>query len=304
MQKIIDLSQKLVANSDCDAVAMAIIDFNKNDFVFFENLDGEVETKKSQIYFDYASLTKPLMNSFTYLNEKMDDQDLLLLLNHSAGLPAWGLLPKSNWKEQILSYPIKESETLYSDFSALRYMLEVENKTGLKFRDLVFKNLDPAIKFWTELDGSELCLQNGFYHQKPNVGKVHDPNSFNLACFTNHAGLFGTVEALAKTLLEFNSRVNLSEKVRKKMEEENHSKRFVFGFDTVSNPMETLAGEGCSKYTFGHLGFTGTSFWIDAEKGLGHIILSNSTKYYWFNKQLLNSFRKEAGRLTWHTTSL
>ena len=145
MQKIINLSQKLVANSDCDAVAMAIIDFNKNDFVFFENIDGKVETKKSQIYFDYASLTKPLMNSFTYLNEKMDDEDLSLLLNHSAGLPAWGLLPKSNWKEQILSYPIKKSETLYSDFSALRYMLEVENKTGLNFKDLVFKNLETVV---------------------------------------------------------------------------------------------------------------------------------------------------------------
>ena len=43
-------------------------------------------------------------------------------------MPAWGLLPNFGWKEQILNYSIKESETLYSDFSALRVMLELEKK--------------------------------------------------------------------------------------------------------------------------------------------------------------------------------
>ena len=48
--------------------------------------------------------------------------------------------------------------------------------------------------------------------------------------------------------------------------------RFILGFDTVQNPSNTLAGAGCSDSCFGHLGFTGTSFWIDAKKEIGHII--------------------------------
>lgn len=300
MKEIIDLSNNLISKSNCDGVAVAVIDFRKGQFKFFENLNHKVTQSGSSLYFDYASLTKPLMNSFTYIASELNDEELYLLLNHRAGLPAWGLLRKDCWREQILSYPLIHSQEVYSDFSALRYMLEFSKKTNLNFKDAVFENLDKDIKFWLDLSEKEKCLQNGYYGQKPNIGHVHDPNSFNIREFTSHAGLFGTVESLASTLINFNINCNFLELVMNQIYLEKGKNRFVYGFDTVSDPTSTLAGVGCSDRTFGHLGFTGTSFWIDPLKQIGHIILTNSTKEYWFDKKNLNTFRKEVGKYVWN----
>lgn len=300
MDKIKELTRNFYKESgiDIDAVAVGVLDFKSDKHTFIEIYKDQCLEEKSMVYFDLASLTKPLMNSLVYLNEKLDDKDLDLLLNHRAGIPAWGLLPKHGWKEQILSYNIKESVTLYSDFSALRFMLEVEKKTGESYKSLVSKNLDEDLKFWTDLNGSETCIQNGFYRLKPNIGKVHDPNAYNLNCYTSHAGLFGTIESVGNTLLNFQKKHDLLKKMNIKT-----TQRFFNGFDTVEDPINTLAGAGCSTKTFGHLGFTGTSFWIDPDSGLGHIILTNSTKKSWFHKERLNEFRRELGQHIWNKST-
>lgn len=297
MNKLISLSHELIKNSNCDAVAVGVLDFNKNNFEFFEISESSLKENKSKIYFDLASLTKPLTNSLVNISEKISEPDLDLLLNHRAGIPAWGLLSNKSWKKQILSYPVEKSETLYSDFSALRYMLEVEQKLGRDYQSISFENLDPKIKFWKDLLIEDICVQNGFYNYQPNIGKVHDPNAYNLSEFTSHAGLFGTIDGVGKTLLNFNHKYDLLELMQEKIE--NSDNRFVNGFDTVSNPENTLAGKGCSDKTFGHLGFTGTSFWIDAKRGIGHVILTNSTKLFWFDKLSLNAYRRQLGEIIW-----
>jgi CubicO group peptidase (beta-lactamase class C family) len=47
------------------------------------------------------------------------------------------------------------------------------------------------------------------------------------------------------------------------------------------------------------LGFTGTSIWIDPERMLGHVILSNATKIHWYDKQGLNDLRRAIGQEVW-----
>jgi CubicO group peptidase (beta-lactamase class C family) len=61
----------------------------------------------------------------------------------------------------------------------------------------------------------------------------------------------------------------------------------------------TLAGLGCSENTFGHLGFTGTSFWIDLEKARGAVILTNATQSYWYERSGLTNLRKTIGEAIW-----
>jgi CubicO group peptidase (beta-lactamase class C family) len=77
------------------------------------------------------------------------------------------------------------------------------------------------------------------------------------------------------------------------------SHRFNGGWDRVENIENTFAGLGCSKETFGHLGFTGTSIWIDTNKKLGHVILANATKHYWFDKFEFNKLRKNIAQQVW-----
>ncbi len=53
------------------------------------------------------------------------------------------------------------------------------------------------------------------------------------------------------------------------------STRFGLGWDKPTPPSQ--AGQHFSSRSFGHLGFTGTSLWIDPEKQLAIILLSNRT---------------------------
>jgi CubicO group peptidase (beta-lactamase class C family) len=283
-----------------DALGVGVIDFKKNSFEAFEanQFEDEVKIKaEPTLYFDLASLTKPLTNSLAYfLKPDAFDADTLLCLNHRGGIPAWGLLPNQGWKEQIRSYPIKESETLYSDFSALRVMLNLESKS-IDQKKLCSEVWDKETLNWLDLPPHFPTPQYGYKNSLPNFGQVHDPNAWVVNEFCSHAGLFSTVDGLCRTLLNYQAKTKFIEKVEADMKKHNH--RFVFGWDRVENPEQTLAGKGCGKLTFGHLGFTGTSIWIDPEKMLGHVILSNATKYHWYDKHGLNDLRRAIGEEVW-----
>lgn len=292
-------------NSDADAVAVGIINFKSKtiESIEFERAKNSIlERVNGKIYFDLASVSKPLINSMAAFEHRKDlNSDLKLILNHRASIPAWGLLPKTGWKNQILSYPVIESETLYSDFSANRFMLELEKITGIKFKNTCEKTWDKELVYWSDLSSSFKFIQNGFIKGMANFGKVHDPNAYNLKEFTSHAGLFGTVGGVCRTLLNFNETYDLLNQMIVEISEDKFENRFIMGWDRVQDLEHSLAGKGCSKFTFGHLGFTGTSVWIDPEKQLGHVILTNSTKYYWFNKKNLPTFRRNIGKLVWQS---
>lgn len=276
-----------------------MIDFEKKSYEAFEatRLDGDLLLRDDpQNYFDIASVTKTLTNALGYfLKPDVFTPEMLLCLSHRGGLPSWGLLPKSGWKEQILSYPIKESETLYSDFSPLRVMLEFNKKNDLKA--LCQTVWDKETLYWTDLPFYYPTAQTGWKNQKPNFGRVHDPNAWTIEEFCAHAGLFSTVDGLCRTYLEYQKKTDFISQVKKDMG--SHPHRFSLGFDRVENPETSLAGKGCSKFTFGHLGFTGCSVWIDAEKMKGHVILTNAVKDHWFDKQVLNDLRRAIGEEVW-----
>jgi len=290
----------LMPTGPMDALAVGVIDFNAKSFEAVEaNLnEGSVHySPEPLLYFDLASLTKPLTNSLSYfLKPDAFDKNIDLCLNHRGGLPAWGLLPHIGWKEQILSYPIKESDTLYSDFSALRVMLELEKK-GIDQKKICSEVWDKETMYWTELPAWYPTPQFGFKNSRPNFGRVHDPNAWTINSFCSHAGLYSTVDGLCRTLLNYQNKTDFISKVKADLSK--HQNRFAHGWDRVVNPDDTLAGKGCSNNTFGHLGFTGTSIWIDADKMKGHVILSNATKYHWYDKTNLNDIRRAVGETVW-----
>ncbi len=289
IQKIIDT---LTPFTPADVVSVGVIDFKSSKFETFS-------TRKEPIHFDLASLTKVLTNSLGYfLEPKLYDEKTLLCLSHRGGLPAWGLLPKSGWKEIISSYEIKESSTLYSDYSALRVMLEIEKK-GEDLKKICKKIWDSELVHWLDLPERVALVQYGYEHGEKLFGKVHDPNARNIESFCSHAGLFSTMDGLCRTLLNYQEKTGFIDQVKKDLG--THSHRFSFGWDRVENPEMALAGKGCGKFTFGHLGFTGTSIWIDPDKMKGHVILSNTVKEHWFDKSALNDLRLAVGEWVWKT---
>lgn len=301
MNEIIQFSKTLLPHQQFDALAVGIIDFKTKQFECVEitNFEDHLNvTKDPVLFFDLASVTKPLTNSLSYfLDPKNFTAEMILCLNHRGGLPAWGLLPHTGWEEIIKSYSIKESETLYSDYSALRVMLDYEQKSSQTMKSICQKVWDKNVMNWLDLPSWVPTPECGVRNGRPIFSEVHDPNAYTIGTFCSHAGLFGTVQGVAQTLLNYQESSDFIGQVSADLKK--HSHRFSFGWDRVVNPQETLAGKGCHEGSFGHLGFTGTSVWIDPDLGRGHVILTNGTKKYWYDKAGLNEIRRGIGELVW-----
>ena len=113
-------------------------------------------------------------------------------------------------------------------------------------------------------------------------GEVHDPNASVMGGVAGHAGLFSTVDDVVKfgqilidvwhgrsealprgTLRQFLSRQNLPA-----------SSGWTLGWDTPTEGASS-SGKYFSKTSVGHLGFTGTSLWIDLDREVVIALLTN-----------------------------
>ncbi|MFZ4713891.1 MAG: serine hydrolase [Bacteriovoracaceae bacterium] len=302
LTKLQDAAIPLLHQSDFDYLAVGTIDFELKKFESFQIAPNEQGKFGNDFaYFDLASMTKPLVLASTYLaHPEWFSEKEMLLLNHEGGVPSWGRISETDWRNYLKQFPITSSDTLYSDYSALRLMIELEEKQKIDLKTEAQKMWDPEVVFWKDLPRNSLCPPTGFREGEEIRGAVHDPNAYVINEFCSHAGLFGTIQGVCRTFLKLDEKCQMIEKLKNEYRKNQNLKRFILGWDRVTDPENTLAGKGAGPMTFGHLGFTGTSVWIDAEKKKGIVILSNSTKLYWYNKDSINSIRRTLGSLFWN----
>ncbi len=113
-------------------------------------------------------------------------------------------------------------------------------------------------------------------------GEVHDPNACAMGGVAGHAGLFSTADDVMKfgeTFLDAwhgRSDVLPPARVREFSERQNlpESSDWALGWDTPTEGVSS-SGEHFSIHSVGHLGFTGTSLWIDLERELIVVMLTN-----------------------------
>ena len=227
------------------------------------------------------------------LKEKVTVEQLLL---HTSGLPSWRPLFEScsSYKallKIILATPLETAPGTSYRYSDLGFILlgEVAAKAGGKplatlVKKLVFEPLgmretlrNPAAALRKKIAPTELDEETKKYIH----GKVHDENARAGDGVTGHAGLFSTtadLELLCRELLlalkgkskKLNSGIIRNFTGRK--DSPKGSSR-ALGWDTPSE--KSSAGDLAGKKSFGHTGFTGTSIWIDPERDLYMILLSN-----------------------------
>ena len=297
---LLNTALSLLEDQHFDSLAVGIIDFKNNKFESFEISATNIVSERPYLYFDLASLTKALTNSAVKLKSpEVFDENSLMLLNHIAGLPSGGLLSKKTWREEILSYDIKLSPTLYSDYSSLRCMLEIEKKSGKKLKELCSYYFDPELLHWKDLPQNSFSPEYGVRNKKIVSGEVPDNNCYNIGEFVSHAGLFATIDGLCRSLINLNKQTLMNEQLLENLKSHKNEDRFVMGFDHVMDPSNTLAGLGSTTKTFGHLGFTGTSFWINPDTSIGAVILTNATQSYWYERSGLIKLRKALGAAIW-----
>jgi CubicO group peptidase (beta-lactamase class C family) len=112
-------------------------------------------------------------------------------------------------------------------------------------------------------------------------GEVHDENAFAMGGAAGHAGLFGTAAAVSlmtgQWLESYAGRGGLlpSEVVKKFVTKQDRiaGSSWALGWDTPS--AASSSGSRFSPSSFGHLGYTGTSIWIDPSSELEVLLLSN-----------------------------
>lgn len=216
------------------------------------------------------------------------------LLEHSSGLAAW--LPlfqinkgRNEFRRAIaLLAPEYEPRTksLYSDlgFIVLGHVLESIGSRGL---DELFVDFRRYAGLPDRLDfgvapGSDNIAPTEFdpWRNRLPVGEVHDENAFALGGVAPHAGLFGTaadVGVFARVVLRtFREQTALgTPELMKTFATKSavpHSSR-ALGWDTMLPT--SSCGSRMSATAIGHTGFTGTSLWIDPERDLYFVLLTN-----------------------------
>lgn len=291
-----DFLQEMMLNQHFDVCSVGVFDLKTHKKSFFHQ-----EPDVSPL-FDLASLTKPLTLSFTAMKSPQffSEDKMKWLLCHRAGLPSGGRLSRRDWREQILSYQISyQEDDLYSDYSALRTMLELESLSGKNLYSLCQDLWSKEIVHWTKIPENYFIPVTGVRGGNWIHGEVHDDNAFVLKEELSHAGLFGTVEGVVQSLINLFEQTNAYDLLQKSLSDTPVHRRFVQGFDRPQDLEQTLAGRGCSSRTVGHLGFTGASFWIDLEKHRGWVLLSNATQNFWYDKSGLNQLRRGVGEMIW-----
>jgi len=111
-------------------------------------------------------------------------------------------------------------------------------------------------------------------------GEVHDENAFILGGVAPHAGLFSTAEDLARfahALLHGGHPILRPETVAlfTRRQSAPAGTTRALGWDTPSTPSQS--GKYFGPASYGHLGYTGTSLWIDPERQLSVTLLTNRT---------------------------
>ena len=224
-----------------------------------------------------------------------------MLLSHSSGFPAWkpyyieliGYPLKirkrilRNWilKEELIFSPGKN--ILYSDLGFILLEWIIELVSGTEMREFVrglYEYLSLKRTFLSypeqkiareEFAATELCS----WRKKIIYGEVHDENAFSVGGYSGHAGLFGTAEdvfIICNMLLDhyLGKRDDLFRQETVREFFKKHNKRWALGWDTPSK-LCSSAGTLFSKNSVGHLGFTGTSIWMDLDKKIIVVFLTN-----------------------------
>jgi len=147
----------------------------------------------------------------------------------------------------------------------------------------------PQLLIEGQMAGWETVAPTGFCPVRNRLvwAEVNDLNSWALGGITGHAGLFSTAKAIALLMQQL---LELYKGRRKKVGQldcdtvrfffrrvsEQQGEDWALGFDTPSE-VGSSAGILFSHESIGHLGFTGTSFWVDLKQEVIVVFLCNRT---------------------------
>jgi CubicO group peptidase (beta-lactamase class C family) len=237
-----------------------------------------------------------LLPEFAGDDARREEITVAMLLAHSSGLPAYErLFERARTREELLR-------------AALATPLTVEPGARAEYSDIGFIILGELLARLADEPLDSFCRREVFgplgmartgycppaawrSHIPPTVddrafrhrvvqGEVHDENASLMGGVAGHAGVFSPAADLARfadAMLNGGRPLLRPETValftRRQAQPPGTSR--ALGWDTPSQPSQS--GRYLSSSAFGHLGYTGTSLWIDPELRLAITLLTNRT---------------------------
>ena len=219
-----------------------------------------------------------------------------MLLAHSSGLPAYEkLFLRARTREELLQAAfttplaaVPGARVEYSDigFIILGTVLErlADESLDVFCQREIFGPLGMAHTVFKPTlalkDSIPPTADDQSFRRRIIQGEVQDENASVLGGVAGHAGLFSTAEDLAifaHAMLNRGYPILRSDTVElfSRRESAPAGTSRALGWDTPSAPSQS--GKYFSGRSFGHLGYTGTSLWIDPERQLSITLLTNRT---------------------------
>ncbi|MFZ0138927.1 MAG: serine hydrolase, partial [Candidatus Sulfotelmatobacter sp.] len=221
---------------------------------------------------------------------------LRMLLAHSSGLPAHEkFFLKARTRNELLqaafTTPLATNPATRAEYSDIGFII-----LGVAFERLADESLD---RFCQREIFAPLAMTHTTFNPPLEIrakipptandqtfrgriiqGEVQDENASVLGGVAPHAGLFSTAEDLAKfaqAMLNQGSPILRPETVTlfTRRESTPPGTTRALGWDSPSP--QSQSGKYFSPQSFGHLGYTGTSLWIDPTRQLSITLLTNRT---------------------------
>jgi serine-type D-Ala-D-Ala carboxypeptidase len=224
------------------------------------------------------------------------DVTVRMLLAHSSGLPAYEkLFLKAKFRDELLAAAFTTPLTAdpgtraeYSDIGFIILAIALERVADESLDRFCQREIfgplgmlhtayNPPVSWRTAIPPT---ADERTFRKRIIQGEVQDENASVLGGVAGHAGLFATAEDMATfshVLLQGGRPLVRPETLdlftRRETSPAGTSR--ALGWDTLSSPSQS--GKHLSHRSFGHLGYTGTSLWIDPERHLSITLLTNRT---------------------------
>jgi CubicO group peptidase (beta-lactamase class C family) len=237
-----------------------------------------------------------IVGEFSGEDPRRDEVTLRMLLAHSSGLPAYEkLFLRAHTRDELLaaafSTPLANDPGSHAEYSDIGFILlgvalerladepldrfcQRENFGPLAMTSTTF---NPVLALHSTIPPT---ADDKTFRHRIIQGEVQDENGSALGGVAGHAGLFATaqdVATFAHTLLQGGSPILRPETISlftaREFGPQGTSR--ALGWDTPSSPSQS--GRYFSARSYGHLGYTGTSLWIDPERNLSVTLLTNRT---------------------------
>lgn len=211
------------------------------------------------------------------------------LLNHTSGLRAYlplhTLAPSRDsalrlvYAERPIARP--GERVIYSDLNAILLGELVHRVAGMPLDALTARELAGPLgwrrtAFRPPRAWRPSIAPTNLWRGHPLAGEVNDPNAHRLGGVAGHAGLFGTGREIARF-----AQLMLGEGVvpgthTRLLRAETARTFTALGWQaTPTDEAVSSAGTLLGPRTYGHTGWTGTSLWIDPDRDLFVLLLTN-----------------------------